>query len=51
MKNLCGVIFAKHESRSKIFADDTSIFMARKEEYLHNTMRYFEAFSKISGLK
>ena len=49
-KHIKGILFAKHESRSETFADDTSIFMERKEEYLRNTMKYIKTFAKISGL-
>ena len=36
-KHIKGITFAKHESRSETFADDTSIFMERKDEYLRYT--------------
>ena len=42
---------AKHEARSETFADDTSVFMERKEEYLRYAMKCISEFSKISGLK
>ena len=41
----------KVEGRSKTVADGTSIYMERNKEYLRNTMKYIDAFSKISGLK
>jgi hypothetical protein len=50
-KNLKGITFAKREDRSEAFADDISIFLERKEEYLRNAMKYLNAFSEISGLK
>ena len=50
-KNNKGITFAKKESRSETFANDTSFFMLREENYLHAAMSYLEAFSKISGLK
>ena len=50
-KYIKGIVFSKHESRSETFADDTSIFMERKDEYLRYTLKYIVAFSPISGLK
>ena len=45
-----GIIFAKHESRSETFADDTSILIERKEEYLRYAMKFIQMFHNISGL-
>ena len=50
-KHIKGVVFSKHESRSETFADDTSVFMERKDEYLRYTMKCIAEFSKISGLE
>ena len=45
-----GITFAKHESRSETFADDTSILIERKEEYLRYAMKFIQMFHNISGL-
>ena len=50
-RNIKGINFAKKESRSKTFADDTSFFMLKDPRYLRATVKYLDAFSKISGLK
>ena len=50
-KHIKGIVFSRHEARSETFADDTLIFMERKEEYLRYTMKCITEFSKISGLK
>ena len=50
-KYIKGIVFSRHESRSETFADDTSLFMERKDEYLRYTMKCIAEFSKISGLK
>ena len=50
-RNIKEINFAKKESRSETFANDTSFFMLRDENYLCAVMKYFEAFSKISGKK
>ena len=50
-KHIKGIVFSRHEARSETFADDTSVFMERKEEYLRYSMKCINAFSKISGLK
>ena len=50
-KIIKGITFAKKESQSETFADNTSFFMLREEEYIHAAMSYLDAFSKISGLK
>ena len=50
-KHIRGIVFAKHEVKSEIFADDTSVFIERKEEYLRYAMKCITEFSKISGLK
>ena len=50
-KNIKSVTFTKKESKNKTFADDTSFFILREENYLHAAMSYLETFSKISELK
>ena len=50
-KYIKGIVFSRHESRSETFADDTSVFMERKDEYLRYTMKCIAEFSKISGLE
>ena len=50
-KNIKGVTFAKKESRSETFSDDTSFFMIRDPNYLCATVQYLNAFSLILGLK
>ena len=50
-KNIKGINFAKRESRSETFADDTSFFMIKDPNYLRAAVRYLDAFSRISGLK
>ena len=48
--NLKGITYGSTESRSETFADDTTIFIERKEIYLENVLKYLEQFSMISGL-
>ena len=50
-RNIRGICFAKKESRSETFADDTSFFMLKDPRYLRAAVKYLDAFSKISGLK
>ena len=50
-KNIRGVNFAKKESRSETFANDTSFFLIKDPRYLRAAVRYLDAFSKISSLK
>ena len=49
-KNLTGIIFAKVESRSETFADDTTIFLERTANNLRCATKVITAFHKISGL-
>ena len=39
-KNLKEITFAKMESRSETFADDTTIIVERSEEYLRTEIQY-----------
>ena len=50
-KHIKGITFGKEEGRSETFADDTSIYMERKEEYLRATLKYLAAFGALSGLQ
>ena len=50
-KNLTGVVFAKKEGRSEIFADDFSAMVLRTEENLRNFSRILTLFHAVSGLK
>ena len=50
-KNLTGVVYAKTEARSKIFADDFSAMVLRTEENLRNFSRILTLFHSVSGLK
>merc|ERR1712059_152388 len=50
-KHIKGIVFSIHESRSETFADDSSVFMERKDEYLIYTMKCIAELSKISGLE
>ena len=50
-KNLTGVVFAKTEGRSEIFADDFSAMVLRTEENLRNFSRILTLFHSVSGLK
>ena len=49
-KNLKGITFATHESRSETFADDTTIFLDRGEANLRTYNTYIQNFYTISGL-
>ena len=49
-KNLKGITFATHESRSETFADDTKIFLERGESDLRKATKYIQNFYTISGL-
>merc|ERR1712208_5415 len=50
-KNLTGVVFAKKEGRSELFADDFSAMVLRTEENLRNFLRILTLFHAVSGLK
>ena len=50
-KNLTGVVFAKKEGRSELFADDLSVMVLRTEENLRNFSRILTLFHAVSGLK
>merc|ERR1712030_100275 len=50
-KNLTGVIFAKKEARSEIFADDLSAMVLRTEENLRNFPKILSLFHTVSSLK
>ena len=50
-KNLKGITYAKKESRSETFADDTSIFIQRNPEYLRECVNILKQFANISGLQ
>ena len=49
-KNLKGITFATHESRSETFVDDTTIFLERGEDNLRTATKYIQNFYTISGL-
>ena len=49
-KNLTGITYAQHESRSETFVDDTTIFIQRSEHNLRNATKYSTLFHSISGL-
>ena len=49
-KNLKGITFATHESRSETFADNTTIFLEREEENLRTATKYIQNVYTISGL-
>ena len=49
-KHITGITYAKVESRSETFADDTTLFMERNESNLRNATKYIQHFHKISGL-
>ena len=49
-KNLKGITYAQHESRSETFADDTTVFIERNEHNLRNAVKYITQFHSISGL-
>merc|ERR1712055_306706 len=49
--NIEGIRYAKSESRSETFADDTTIFIKRTEYNLRNCLKYLKLFAKISGLQ
>ena len=50
-KNIKGIIYAKKESQSETFADDTSIFIQRNPEYFKQCVNILKHFSNISGLQ
>ena len=43
-KNLKGIRYAKEESRSETFADDTTVILERSEEYLRYAMKCLSDF-------
>ena len=49
--NIEGITYAKKESRTETFADDTSIFVKRNPEYLRDCMSILKHFARISGLQ
>ena len=49
--NIEGIAYAKKESRSDTFADDTSIFVKRNPEYLRDYVSILKHFARISGLQ
>ena len=49
-KNLTGITYATHESRSETFADDTTIFLTRTENNLRFAKKYLVDFHTLSGL-
>ena len=49
-KNLRGIAFATHESRSETFADDTPIFLEKGESNLRTATKQIQNFYTISGL-
>merc|ERR1712074_236594 len=51
MGNIEGIRYAKSESRSETFADDTTIFIKRTDSNLKNCLRYLKLFAKTSGLQ
>ena len=50
-KNLTGVIFAKKEARSEIFADDLSVMVLKTEKNLRNFSKILTLFHTVSCLK
>ena len=50
-KNLKGITYAKNESRSETFADDTSIFIQRNPTYLRECVKILKHFANTSGLQ
>ena len=50
-KNLKGIRYAKEESRSETFADDTTVILERSEEYLRYALKCLVDFHKLSGLQ
>ena len=50
-KNIKGITYAKKESRSETFADDTSIFIQRNPEYLRECLSILKQCVNISGLQ
>ena len=50
-KPLTGIIFAKVESRSETFADDTTIFLERTANNLRYATKVITVFHTISGLQ
>ena len=50
-KNIKGITYAKKESQSETFADDTSIFIQRNPTYLRECVNILKHFANISGLQ
>ena len=50
-KLIQGINYAKKESRSETFADDTSIFIKRDPTYLGRCVEFLKHFARISGLQ
>ena len=50
-RNIKGTTFATNKSWSETFADDKSLFMERKDEYIWYIKKYLAEFYKISRLK
>ena len=46
-KHIKGIVFDKHEARSETFANDTSIFMERKNEYIRYPMKCLSSLQRI----
>ena len=44
-----GVTYVNNESRAEAFADDTTLFMSRKESNLSYATKYINEFWTISG--
>ena len=49
--NIEGIRYAKTESHSETFADDTIIFIKRTEANFRNCLKYIKLFAKTSGLQ
>ena len=50
-KQIDGITYATEESRSEIFADDTSIFMKRNSEYIRKCVGFLKSCTKINVVK
>ena len=51
IKNIEEIAYAKIESQSEKYADDTSIFMKRNPKYLRECVSILKYFARISGLQ
>merc|ERR1711888_401470 len=49
--NIEGISYAKTESCSETFVDETTIFIKRTEANLRNCLKYLKLFTKTSGLQ